>query len=250
MSKDPEPTRRGFMKICLSAVTLVTASPRVLAGRNAVHRYPPARLIDPQNHPVALDRLTVGETYVFHYPHVSTPCFLIDLGRPVEADTTLHTENGETYHWPGGIGPNRSVVAFSAICAHRMSHPAREVSFINYRHEPVVFSDSGHQRVERSQVIYCCSERSVYDPLQGARVLGGPAKQPLAAIVLEQAADGSVSAVATCGGELFARFFREFGERLVLEYRTRNIERLVSDTTTVMPIGEFSQNQMLCSSQA
>ena len=37
---------------------------------------------------------------------------------------------------PGGIGRDKSVVSFSAICAHKLSHPSRNISFINYR--PVV----------------------------------------------------------------------------------------------------------------
>jgi len=246
MSMDSDTSRRSFMRICLSAVALVTATPRVLAEPRGVHRYQRARLRDMRNRPILASGLTVGETYVFHYPHVSTPCFLIDLGKSVETDMRLRTEDGETYRWPGGIGPNRSIVAFSAICAHRMSHPAREVSFINYRHRPVVFSDSEQRRVERSQVIYCCSEKSVYDPLRGARVLAGPARQPLAAILLEHGEDGTLSAVGTCGGELFERFFREFGARLELEYRTPDIRRLVDGSTTVMPLAEFSQNQVAC----
>ena len=34
-------------------------------------------------------------------------------------------------------------------------------------------------------MIHCCSEHSEYDPATGARVLGGPAPQPLSAILLE-----------------------------------------------------------------
>jgi len=34
-------------------------------------------------------------------------------------------------------------------------------------------------------VIHCCSEHSQYDPAEGARVVAGPAPQPLAAILLD-----------------------------------------------------------------
>lgn len=248
MSSDSGTSRRGFVRLCASAVALVGAIPSLLARTgNTLHRYPRARLVDAHNHPVIADRLRVGENYLFHYPYVSTPCFLIDVGVPLETGATLHTENGEAYRWPGGVGPNRSIVAFSAICAHRMSHPAPEVSFINYRHKTVAFRNGAEERTERSQVIYCCSEKSVYDPLQGARVLGGPARQPLAAILLEQdATDGTLSAAGTCGGEMFERFFNEFGFRLSLEYRTQDIRALVSESTTVLPLAEFCQNQILC----
>ena len=36
-----------------------------------------------------------------------------------------------------------------------------------------------------AQAIHCCAEHSVYDPASGARVVSGPAPQPLAAILLE-----------------------------------------------------------------
>jgi hypothetical protein len=45
---------------------------------------------------------------------------------------------------------------------------------------------------------------------------------------------------------LFARFFREFHARLELEYRTPDIEQLVEGSTTVMPLDEFSRNQVIC----
>jgi hypothetical protein len=138
------------------------------------------------------------------------------------------------------------VVAFSAICAHKMTHPAKQVSFINYRHQRVTFEDAEKQSTERAQVIYCCSEKSVYDPVNGARVLGGPAKQPLAAIVLEQDNAGTLYAVGTTGGELFDRFFREFTPRLQLEFGTQEVRRLVGERATVHTLAEYCRNQVLC----
>jgi arsenite oxidase small subunit len=251
MSSDSGASRRRFMRLCASTVALIGTNPRILADEAAsLHRYPKVRLVNTQNHSVTVDDLAVGEAYVFHYPYESTPCFLIDVGQAVDAGTALQTEEGATYQWPGGIGPGRSIVAFSAICAHRMSHPAREVTFINYRHKPVSFRNRAEERVERAQVIYCCSEMSVYDPLQGARVLGGPAKQPLAAILLESAEDGTIFATGTLGGEMFQRFFREFGSRLILAHGTYDIEKLAADSTAVMPLDEFCQNQILCGTQS
>lgn len=246
MSQDRDPPRRRFVKLCASLIAAAGVSPALLAGAdNIARRYHRARLVDTEGRPVTPSKLEVGENYLFHYPYVSTPCFLLDLGKPTRAKATLVTESGERYEWSGGIGPNRSVVAFSAICAHKMSHPARQVSFINYRHEPVRYTD-GKQSVQRSQVIYCCSEKSVYDPLDGARVLSGPAKQPLAAILLEQAPDGGLVAVGTYGGEMFDRFFREFGFRLALELETSDIRAEVRDTATVMPLAEYCRTQVLC----
>jgi Rieske Fe-S protein len=245
MRSDSKFTRRGFVRLCASAVALVSASPALLATGAPLHRYQRVRLVNDREHPVTAADLGVGETYLFHYPYVSTPCFLINLGKPAEG-AWLQTEDGKRYHWDGGVGPQRTVVAFSAICAHKMTHPAREVSFINYRHEAVTFEDAAKRKSQRAQVIYCCSEKSVYDPADGARVLGGPAKQPLAAILLEQDSDDSLYAAGTTGGELFDKFFREFTFRLALELRTRDVRRLVRDTALVTPIADYCRNQVLC----
>lgn len=191
--------------------------------------------------------MSVGEAYVFNYPYVTTPCFIINLGKPAVDNGPLKTEAGLEYHWQGGVGPDRAIVSFCAICAHKMSHPAKTVSFINYRHEKVSFRNKNKKTVERSQVIYCCSERSVYDPAKGATVLGGPAPQPLAAIHLDyDDSDGTLYASGTYGGEMYRKFFDTFAFRLALEYGTSNIQARATSTTKVMTIEDYSRTQMLC----
>ena len=243
---DSDYTRRGFMRLCTSAVALLTASPALLAKTDALlHRYQRVRLVDHHGHPIDAKHLKVGENYIFHYPYLATPCFLINLGKPTKA-TTLRTEDGHEYLWSGGVGPGQSVVAFAAICAHRMTHPAHQVSFINYRHDPATFLNANDETSKRAQVIYCCSEKSVYDPLDGARVLGGPAKQPLTAIVLEQDKRGELYAIGTLGGELYDKFFATFSSRLSLEFRTSDIRRPITNTATVVTLSQYCSNQILC----
>ena len=191
--------------------------------------------------------LDTGETYLFHYPFISTPCFLIDLGKPIISGSNLKTRDGGRYSWQGGSGPGNSVVAFSAICAHKMSHPAPSVSFINYRHGEARFRNSQDEIEERSGVIYCCSESSVYDPANGGRVLGGPAPQPLASIELEyDAAEDAFYATATIGGEMFDRFFSKFRDRLVLQYGRLDIDQALSGTSNLMRLSEYTQNAVSC----
>jgi Rieske Fe-S protein len=241
--------RRKFVKICASAVVGVSANPEVLAeGNRELHTYQRVALVDSHSRePVAAASIEVGEAYLFHYPYVTTPCFLIDLGRPVTRKEYLKTRYGEPYRWPGGAGPKRSVVAFSAICAHRMSHPAPSVSFINYRHGKTSFRDHKDQLVESENVIYCCSEKSVYDPTRGARVLGGPAPEPLAAILLDyDQAEDTFYATATMGGEMFNRYFDTFGQRLVLDHERTDIQRASSGETELLRLDEFCSNQVLC----
>ncbi len=247
MAHDSSVDRRGFVRLCASMLAGIGASPTLLAQPPAtVRHYARARLVDERGGPLTADQIKRGESYLFHYPYVSTPCFLIDLGRPVAA-AALRTEDGRSYEWPGGAGPGRSIVAFSAICAHKMSHPTRSVSFINYRPERAAFRDRARLSAERAEIIYCCSEKSVYDPAQGARVLGGPAKQPLAAVLLEtDTARGGMLAVGTCGGEMFERFFREFGPRLALEHRTRKVDAPVSGDIPVVRFSDYCRNAVLC----
>ncbi len=241
--------RRGFVKLCASALASITASPELLARENQVYqRYGRVALIDPDNgKPVRGASLDVGEAYLFHYPYVSTPCFLIDLGKSVTSGNNLKTRDGERYRWKGGSGEKDSVVAFSAICAHKMSHPAPSVSFINYRHEEVKFRNSYDEIEQRAGVIYCCSENSVYDPALGGRVLGGPAPQPLASIELEyDQNEDTFYATATIGGEMFDRYFKNFHDRLVLQHGRTDIDRAMSGSADLVRLRDYTDNQVGC----
>ena len=252
MSRIPVETRerlarRGFMKLCAASAAAVGVAPELLASSAPVKRYERVRLVHAGGRALAASALPVGESLVFNYPYATTPCFLLNLGRAVEGNVDLRTESGDTYVWPGGVGPDSSIVAFSAICAHKMSHPAKTVSFINYRHEDVSFRDHAQKIVKREGVIFCCSEKSVYDPARGASVLGGPARQPLCTIVLEHdPADDALYALGSRGGEMFDRFFDAFTPRLQMEWGLSNVRAPVTDSSTVVAIDEYSRTQMLC----
>jgi arsenite oxidase small subunit len=241
--------RRAFVKLCATTAAAVSASPHLLAqaATAPLKVYQRVRLNDAGGQPLKATALTAGESLIFNYPFATTPCFLLNLGRPVSGNVALRTERGASYLWPGGIGPEQSLVAFSAICAHKMSHPAKAVSFINYRHEAVSFRDREKQLVTRSGVILCCSEKSAYDPAQGASVLGGPAKQPLCSILVEyDSADDGLYALGSYGGEMFEQFFERFGPRLQMEWGLSDVRRPVSGSVAAVPVNEYSRTQMMC----
>jgi Rieske Fe-S protein len=239
--------RRRFMKLCATAGAAIAARPAVLAANQAPLRPArPSRLVDPSGRPLSPGDLEVGQNYVFHYPYVATPCFLIDLGQPVTGEQDLVTEDGRSYHWPGGTGPRRSIVAFSAICAHRMSYPTPKVSFIKYHHRQPDETSTGWSSRTREHVIHCCSEGSVYDPAAGARVLAGPAKQPLAAVDLNFDVNEGFTAAGTYGGEMFEKFFAQFEFQLALQHGTDGVREPVGDSTVVWPLSEYSANERLC----
>jgi len=239
--------RRDFVKSCIGLMALGLHS-RARSGQLGHQKtYTRARLVDEHQNPFRVGDLKPGRAYLFHYPFLATPCFLINLGQPVRPGASLQTESGDDYQWPGGVGPDNSLVAFSAICAHKLTHPAKSVSFINYRPETVTYTDSNDQSARDSHVIYCCSENSVYDVRDGARVLGGPARQPLTAIGLEYDPEkDSLVATGTFGGELYDEYFANFRNRLQLEYRVTNVDAPVGDATRVQPLDEFTASRVLC----
>ena len=218
--------RREFVQACaLSAAGAAwpeASQGAVLASR----KYRRVKLVDETGKPVRVAELRAGATYVFDYPYAATPAFLLRLDQPVTPGILLKTEAGETYPWEGGIGADKSVVAYSAICAHKMTYPTKQVSFIGYRDAPSPVAGKG-------KVITCCSDRSVYDPAAGARVVSGPAPQPLATILLEHdPRTDETFAVGTFGGEMFAEFFRKYEFRLQLEMGNR--ARAATDGTTIV----------------
>ena len=241
-------SRRGFLKLCASTGALVAGSPALLARTPPERSHStPTQLVHSDGRPLRLDDLEVGENYVFHYPYVTTPCFILNLGKPALPQDGLEMDDGRKYSWRGGVGPQRSVVAFSAICAHRMSYPTPTVSFINYRHEPTAYTNHEYRLARREQVIYCCSEGSVYDPAEGCRVLGGPAPQPLAAVDLGlDEATGELRALGMYGGDMFERFFEKFGFQLALQSEISDIRAPVGEDTQVVRLSEYSSNSNVC----
>lgn len=235
--------RRNFIKACAATAILVHHNPLVLAGSPAqARRYAPARLVDSRGEPIRPGALKPHTNYVFNYPYESTPCFLLDLNRATETDVSLQSANGAGYVWRGGVGPKRSIVAYAAICTHRLTHPTRHVNFISYRASRDPEADPQDNRIT------CCMEHSSYDPARGAAVTSGPAPSPLTGILLEydDAAD-ELLAVGTTSDELLDRFFEQFQMQLELSYGGMEHARaLVNGSATVMPLEEYTGNDMSC----
>ena len=231
--------RRGFMGTCSAAAACLSAAGfPVLAADAQPRAYARALLVDERGVPLRASALKAQANYVFHYPFEATPVFLIDLGRPA-APRTLRTQARDTYSWPGGVGRNRSVVAFSAICAHQLVYPTRDVSFISFRRTRARLG-------VRDGLIHCCAEHSQYDPARGAEVQAGPAPQPLCAVLLahDPAAD-TLTAHGTLGGELFEAFFRKYTSKLSLEVGTKARDP-VSGQAVVRELEKFCRNTIQC----
>jgi len=232
--------RRDFIKVC-AAGAAVSANDLFAAQDLRPRFYSRTLLTDEGGRPLRAASLLAGRNYIFHYPFESTPCFLLNLGKPTVRDVQLKTEDGSAYEWAGGVGPNRAIVGYSAICAHRMSYPTPQISFISYREKSTV------SRIMRPNTIHCCSEHSEYDPAAGAKVVGGPAPQPLAAVLLEHdARTDALHATGTLGGEMFNAFFAKFEFKLALDYGNGRTRLRVAGRTVVTDLQKFCKQQVRC----
>jgi arsenite oxidase small subunit len=148
----PGLSRRGL----LGAGAVGTAA--VITGAESAdaktRSYPRLRVI-------SLDRLKVNRAHTFDYPLKGDLSVLIDFGRRV----------------PGGVGPKRSIVAYSAQCQH-MGCP------VAYR--------------RKSRELFCPCHQSRYDPERLGSIIQGVATRPLPKIRL-QVRNGAVFAIGVDG---------------------------------------------------
>jgi arsenite oxidase small subunit len=231
--------RREFVKICAASAAAACAG-ATFADNPSSRAYNRVKLVDKDGAPVKLKALKVNHNYIFNYPFESTPCFLLNLDKPMPAKVDLKTEAGKAYQWPGGAGPQRTLVAYSAICAHKLAYPTSQVSFISFRTQPGKAS-------KQSKVISCCADSSVYDPYAGAKVISGPAPQPLAAILLEHdPKTDEIYAIGTFGGEKFNDFFQKYEFKLDLEMGDRAREKVKSSAKLTDLVGGYSLQAAQC----
>lgn len=228
--------RRDLLRqaACVAGAWAAASALPAVAGEP--QRHPRSRLVNPLGDPILAKQIKPGEPHLFNYPFVASPVFLLAMGSAVKG-AELTTEDKQRYSAPDGVGPNKSIVAFSAICAHKLMYPTPALSFIGVR--------KGFAG-EPAQVIHCCGDNSRYDPQQGARVLAGPAPQPLAAVLLEwDAKTDQLHAVGTQGGEMFKAFFDKYAFKLDTEYGAR-AKSASGVTTVVQPAAAYSKQWQSC----
>ncbi len=232
--------RRRFLTACaaIAGATQVGSSSESWAA-TAPRLYTRTLLVDVHGEPIKSARLAARTNYVFNYPFGGTPCFLLDLGRAVTPKEDLLRADGAAYAWTGGVGRARSIVAYSAICAHKLAYPTREVSFIRFQPDRSPTSDG--------DTIHCCADHSVYDPSAGARVVSGPAPQPLAAILLDYDAErDELVALGTVGAEQFDAFFSKYDFKLALEYGQGRAKAPIGATTIVRELAQYCRQTIRC----
>ncbi len=217
--------RDSFVRICGAAFAAqIQARLTAAADASQPTSFNRVGLVNETQAPVRAGDLGLAEAYVFHYPYRATPCFLIRLGRTAA----------------GGVGPDRTVVAFSAICAHQLSYPSKEFS-------PIRYSAGYSQVAQRSGAIVCCAHHSVYDPADGARVLSGPAPHPLATIALQHDPKTDyLYATGVHGPDRFYDFFIAYKEELIDAYGRGKEREPATESAIVVPLDRYTRDVIVC----
>jgi arsenite oxidase small subunit len=234
--------RRTFVKLCTGMAVVLAANPaRLLAQSGEAKSYQRAKLVDSSGKAVSVKTLEKDASYIFQYPYKGTPCVLLNLGSPLGGGAQLKTAQGETYSWPGGVGPDKSVVAYVSICTHQLAYPTKSHSFINFQKRKSGFAG-------KADLITCCLHGSAFDPAEGGKVVMGPAPQPLPTIVLDyDPKEHALYATGVLGGgEVFEDFFRAFKSDLREQFGRGVANEEQSGSTTVLPLKEYTGQQVFC----
>lgn len=241
--------RRRFVTACSTGACALglglTGCSREPGGARAPlqpRRFGRARLVDGDGEPLRARTLEVGVNYVFHYPYVSTPAFLFRLAGPVAPNGGLADREGRPYVGVPGVGTDASIVGYCAICVHKLSHPSPQLTYISLRdRQPGETGAAPH-------VISCCAQNSRFDPYDGARVIDGPADQPLASILLEHDRErDELHATGLVGGVVFERYFQTFARRLQVEHGSADgAATQASGDIAALRLDAFSDNVLRC----
>lgn len=234
--------RRDFLKVVAGGTAVAIApslvTTKLYAADGTLYKtYGKVQLVDENGAPLLASKLEKEQNYVFNYPHTGTSCFLIALPHATDKKVSLKSEDGEAYIWNGGIGKEKNIVAYSAICPHQMTHVNKNDTFISYLKE-----GGKTMACKTSSVIVCGSHLSAYDPYKGCKVIAGPAPQPLASIVLEHHADDTIWAVAVLGADKFHSFFSAFKPELKEQFGgKRKAKKLVQGTAQTVALADYTK---------
>ncbi len=180
-TQPPSMGRRTFLKLVAAAggaITVAALLSAIKAGTfvptvNTSAAWPIVTVTN-------ISKLVNLQPVVFYYPLTNTPNYLVKLG--VAAT--------------GGIGPEKDIVAFSAICQHL----GCEYGFVAPESSPVC-NASYKASIPMG---YCCCHGSQYDFVDGAKVIGGPAPRPVPMVMLQlDSSTGDISAVGMQAPTIF-----------------------------------------------
>jgi len=233
--------RRNFLRLSATSAAAVAMAPSLVTQKlyaedgTLFKTYEKVQLKDAEGNPLKASALVEEENYVFNYPHAATPAIMVNLKEAAMKDVKLKAADGTEYVYKGGVGSKGTIVAYSAICAHQMTRPTKAMSMFQY-----VPTTGKTLAYEKSGVFVCSSHLAAYSATEGGKVLGGPADQGLAGIVLEIDADDNIWAVAVVGPDMFEAYFDAFKQELKAEHGRRGAKKLVKDEAKVETLKNFT----------
>lgn len=243
--------RRNFLKVVGTTGAMIAISPSSISGKLygsdgiVFQRFEKVQLLDRDGIPLNVDTLKKEINYVFNYPYASTPSILLDLTSPTNKDVKLTSLDGEEYIWKGGVGSKGTIVAYSAICAHQMAHPTPDHSFLQYCKKGQDTMAYKSEDGSKGGVMVCSTHLASYDVSSGCKVLGGPAEQPLASIIIEVAVDETLWATAVLGGDKFHEYFKVFKPELKKYYGgKRKGKKKVEGSAITVRMNEYTKEMI------
>ncbi|WP_048100507.1 Rieske 2Fe-2S domain-containing protein [Candidatus Acidianus copahuensis] len=202
--------RRNFLKglvIGVAAVTVIGIIPgirEIVPPTVSISGFPKSLILASDGSPLKASSIPVNNPLVmiFEYPLKSEPNFILNLGdssgKPmaIPSATVTIPQTGKTYTFPGGVGPNKSIVSYSARCQHlgcvppyiHFYPPSYMTSAQLSAPSPDTLTAAALLAAKTSKapaVIHCDCHGSTYDPYHGAAVLTGPTERPLPTVLLE-----------------------------------------------------------------
>ena len=157
LQNEEEVTRRSILKNVGIAAAGAAVLISCLQGKAEASKgnYPQIKVAN-------LKELKTGKPVKFDYPLVGRKNIIVNLGCSVE----------------GGVGPDRSIVAYSAFCTHL---------------------GCGVELDKESGMPVCECHQSIYDPKQSGKLIEGPSPSNLPMISLEADKNGDIYAVGVAG---------------------------------------------------
>lgn len=231
--------RRNFLKVIGATGALIAIDPSrigqtLFADDGLLYKsYAKVQLVKENGEPLTTDDLKAGENYVFNYPFAGTSCLLLNLPETTAKDVSLKDEFGNKYVWKGGVGSKGTIVAYSGICPHQLTHINKAESFITYRNKGERFEGN----------VVCDGHTSVYECERGCRVKSGPSPEPLAAIILEVGDDNTLWAVGVLGKDKFHEFFRSFRRELKEQFGSkRRAKKKVLESAQTVAMKDYTRD--------
>lgn len=171
----PEESRRDFLKYAATVSGVLALAGIASVMKAVVLPAAPATTAQtsfPRVRLSSVAELATGVAVIFNYPLDNEPNILVKTGQRASA----------------GVGPDGDIIAFSSICQH--------LGCTSVGYVPPGGSPSANKSfVASSPIAYCTCHGSVYDLVNGAKVIGGPSPRPLPQVTLEVDSSGNVYAV-------------------------------------------------------